>query len=148
MRRRAAAGASGGSVIVQFSGPDDRRDGGTVALRSARNADGKTQSGRFNGGVFQVLQSRKRAANRPRDPVDRVDPAPPRDGDRPAAGRHRGGDGGRHRVSPPVGPGPDELLAETAQDEQRVVDRDPDADHRDDGEHERVRLERRHRDEQ
>jgi len=35
---------------------------GTVALRSARNRAGKTQSGRFTEGVFQVLQSRKRKA--------------------------------------------------------------------------------------
>ena len=33
---------------------------GTVALRLARNRKGKTQSGRFEGGVFQVLQARKR----------------------------------------------------------------------------------------
>jgi hypothetical protein len=39
----------------------DTRDG-TVALRSARNAAGKTQSGRFSAGVFQVLQSDKRSA--------------------------------------------------------------------------------------
>jgi hypothetical protein len=36
--------------------------GGTVALRSARNRAGKTQSGKFSDGVFQVLQSRKRRA--------------------------------------------------------------------------------------
>ena len=35
---------------------------GTVALRSARNSAGKTQSGRFSEGVFQVLQSRRAAA--------------------------------------------------------------------------------------
>ena len=34
---------------------------GTVALRSARNKAGKTQSGEFTAGVFQVLQSRKKA---------------------------------------------------------------------------------------
>jgi hypothetical protein len=34
---------------------------GTVAIRAARNRAGKTQSGRFSAGVFQVLQSRKRA---------------------------------------------------------------------------------------
>jgi hypothetical protein len=34
---------------------------GTVALRSARGTGGKTQAGRFAGGVFQVLQSRKRS---------------------------------------------------------------------------------------
>jgi hypothetical protein len=39
----------------------DTRDG-TVALRSARNAAGRTQSGRFSDGVFQVLQSSKRSA--------------------------------------------------------------------------------------
>ena len=39
---------------------DTRR--GTVALRSARNNAGKTQSGQFSAGVFQVLQSRKPAA--------------------------------------------------------------------------------------
>ena len=37
---------------------DTRR--GTVALRSAVNRKGKTQSGQFGEGVFQVLQSRKR----------------------------------------------------------------------------------------
>ena len=35
---------------------------GTVALRSATNRAGKTQSGQFTAGVFQVLQSRKRKA--------------------------------------------------------------------------------------
>ena len=35
---------------------------GTVALRAARNSAGKTQSGQFSAGVFQVLQSRKPAA--------------------------------------------------------------------------------------
>jgi hypothetical protein len=35
---------------------------GTVRLTSARNAAGATQSGTFTGGVFQVLQSRKRSA--------------------------------------------------------------------------------------
>jgi len=39
---------------------DTRR--GTVALRTARNRKGRTQSGRFAAGLFQVLQSRKRAA--------------------------------------------------------------------------------------
>jgi sugar lactone lactonase YvrE len=34
---------------------------GTVALSSARNKAGKTQSGQFAAGVFQVLQSRKRS---------------------------------------------------------------------------------------
>ena len=33
---------------------------GTVSLRTARNRQGRLQSGRFAGGVFQVLQSRKR----------------------------------------------------------------------------------------
>ncbi|MGH2836958.1 MAG: hypothetical protein ACRDJY_01260 [Thermoleophilaceae bacterium] len=35
---------------------------GTVALTTARNRAGKTQSGRFSAGLFQVLQSRKRSA--------------------------------------------------------------------------------------
>jgi hypothetical protein len=35
---------------------------GTVRLTSARNAAGATQSGTFRGGVFQVLQSRRRSA--------------------------------------------------------------------------------------
>jgi hypothetical protein len=35
---------------------------GTVALTTARNSAGKTQSGRFSAGLFQILQSRKRAA--------------------------------------------------------------------------------------
>ena len=35
---------------------------GTVRLVSARNASGATQSGDFTGGIFQVLQSRKRSA--------------------------------------------------------------------------------------
>jgi sugar lactone lactonase YvrE len=39
---------------------DTRR--GTVQLSSARNSAGTTQSGQFTAGVFQVLQSRKRAA--------------------------------------------------------------------------------------
>jgi len=39
---------------------DTRR--GTVALRTARNRKGRIQSGRFAAGLFQVLQSRKRAA--------------------------------------------------------------------------------------
>ena len=39
----------------------DTREG-TVRLASARNKRGKTQSGNFTGGVFQVLQSRKRSA--------------------------------------------------------------------------------------
>src|SRR6185503_2099766 len=34
---------------------------GTVALRSAKTQAGKTQSGQFTAGVFQVLQSRKRS---------------------------------------------------------------------------------------
>ena len=38
---------------------------GTVALRTARNRKGKIQSGRFAAGVFQVLQSRKRAREGP-----------------------------------------------------------------------------------
>ena len=33
---------------------------GTVSLRTARNRRGRLQSGRFTGGVFRVLQSRKR----------------------------------------------------------------------------------------
>ena len=39
---------------------DTRR--GTVKLSSARNKAGKTQSGKFTAGVFQVLQSRKEQA--------------------------------------------------------------------------------------
>ena len=35
---------------------------GTVGLTSAVNAAGKTQSGRFSRGLFQVLQSRRRSA--------------------------------------------------------------------------------------
>jgi hypothetical protein len=35
---------------------------GTVALRLARNRKGRTQSGRFGSGLFQVLQSRKKRA--------------------------------------------------------------------------------------
>ena len=35
---------------------------GTVALTTARDSAGKTQSGRFSAGLFQILQSRKRAA--------------------------------------------------------------------------------------
>ena len=35
---------------------------GTVALNTARNRAGKIQSGRFSGGLFQVLQSRARKA--------------------------------------------------------------------------------------
>ena len=35
---------------------------GTVALTTAANRAGKTQSGRFSAGLFQILQSRKRAA--------------------------------------------------------------------------------------
>ncbi|MGH2837548.1 MAG: TolB family protein [Thermoleophilaceae bacterium] len=35
---------------------------GTVALTTARNRAGKVQSGKFSAGLFQVLQSRKRAA--------------------------------------------------------------------------------------
>jgi len=35
---------------------------GTVKLTAARNKAGKTQSGTFTGGVFQVLQSRKKSA--------------------------------------------------------------------------------------
>jgi hypothetical protein len=35
---------------------------GTVALSTARNKKGRVQSGRFNAGLFQVLQSRKRRA--------------------------------------------------------------------------------------
>ena len=35
---------------------------GTVALTTARNRAGKTQSGQFSAGLFQVLQSRKRSA--------------------------------------------------------------------------------------
>lgn len=38
---------------------DTRR--GRVRLRTARNAAGATQAGEFSGGVFQVLQSRRRA---------------------------------------------------------------------------------------
>jgi hypothetical protein len=34
---------------------------GTVRLESARNRKGRTQAGRFTSGVFQVLQSRRRA---------------------------------------------------------------------------------------
>ena len=43
-----------GSVI------DARR--GTVRLTSARDSAGRTQSGTFSGGVFQVRQSRRRSA--------------------------------------------------------------------------------------
>ena len=35
---------------------------GTVELVSATDSGSKTQSGRFNAGLFQVLQSRKRSA--------------------------------------------------------------------------------------
>ena len=35
---------------------------GTVALTTARDRAGKTQSGRFTAGLFQVLQSRKQSA--------------------------------------------------------------------------------------
>lgn len=35
---------------------------GTVALSTAKNRAGKTQKGKFSAGLFQVLQSRKRAA--------------------------------------------------------------------------------------
>jgi hypothetical protein len=43
-----------GSVV------DARR--GTVRLTSARDSSGRTQSGDFSGGVFQIRQSRKRSA--------------------------------------------------------------------------------------
>jgi hypothetical protein len=36
---------------------------GTVRLTSARDSTGKTQSGEFSGGVFQVLQSRRKGAD-------------------------------------------------------------------------------------